>query len=249
MKKEKSSILISVITVSYNSSETIEDTITSVMNQSIHEYEHLIIDGESTDNTLEICSKYPHLKIFSEPDNGIYDAMNKGIIRSRGKYILWLNSDDYLLDNDVLKNVFEDFENADIIMSGIKIINPITKKIIRLWNPSMPSKFKIFLGWLPAHPSFIVKKSIVDRVGGYDVKYSVSADYGFMIRCIENSKNIITKRQTMTIMRSGGLSNSGIKSRIVIINDIWNQMFELKYYNFLYPFTKWFFKINQILRF
>jgi glycosyltransferase involved in cell wall biosynthesis len=211
---------ISIITVAYNSAKTIEDTIKSVLSQSYQDIEYLIIDGASKDNTLAIVEKYREkiAKVVSEPDQGIYDAMNKGVALATGDVVGILNSDDFYADDDVLKNVAEQFKQSDIegLYADLDYVDATdTNLIVRKWR-SGTYKEKAFLkGWMPPHPTFFVRKEVYKKFGSYNLSLKSAADYEFMLRVIHKEKiklgylpNVIVK------MRAGGMSNASFKNRL-----------------------------------
>jgi len=218
-------VKISIITVSYNSEETIADTLESVKNQTYPNIEHIIVDGLSKDKTLSIVKSFPHVqKIICEKDNGIYDAMNKGIQCATGDYVGVLNSDDFYSS----KNIIE-FLVKEIQMSGVDSVfgdvcfvaqNNLNKRIryysSKHWNPE-----KFALGYMPAHPSFFVRKSLYNKYGLYKLNYKICADYELLIRFLYNNK--ITYKyieKEIVTMREGGISNASIKSRILLNKEI-----------------------------
>jgi glycosyltransferase involved in cell wall biosynthesis len=208
---------ISIITVCYNSERTIEDTIKSVLNQSYKNFEFLIIDGKSSDNTMQIVSKYKKnfgkkLKVLSEKDNGLYDAMNKGIRLSTGDIIGIINSDDILANNSVFYRIIEEFEktNSDAVYSNLRFMDYDSMKIpVRNFNAgNLTKKF----GWHPPHPTFYVLTKIYNELGYYNTNYKIAADYDFMLRVIDsNSYKISYINDYLVYMRSGGLSTNGLK--------------------------------------
>lgn len=222
---------ISVITVSYNSEKTIRDTIESVYNQSYDEIEYIIIDGKSTDRTLKIIKEYESkfqnsnidFKWISEKDNGIYDAINKGIKISKGDVVGVLNSDDYYIDNAVLADVAETFKNKDCecLYANLKYIDPITEKVTRDWKSKTFINGLFDKSWTPAHPTFYCKKLIYDKYGLYRTDFKIAADVELMYRFLEknNVSSYYLDRYLVT-MRQGGVSSSGLKSTIIITKEM-----------------------------
>ena len=200
---------ISIITVCYNSEKTIKDTIESVLNQSYSDFEYLIIDGKSSDNTLNIINSYndPRIKLISEKDNGLYDAMNKGIKLATGDIIGIINSDDILYDNKVLQMVIDNYDNnTDILHGNVQYLDESLSKVIRDYIPG--NNYKDY--WCGAHPSMYIRKEVYNKIGLYNTNYKIAADYDFMVRC--NISNIKYKylNKYFVKMRYGGASN-GIK--------------------------------------
>jgi glycosyltransferase involved in cell wall biosynthesis len=213
---------ISIITTSYNSEKTISQTIESVMNQKRVDLEYIIIDGLSKDSTMDIVKKYrknnSNIIAISEKDNGIYDAMNKGIKISTGDIIGILNSDDRYSYNMVLHDVAEAFVNHEIDCCYGNILYIKDNKPYRYWKAGQPRTFKY--GWMPPHPAFFVKKSVYEKYGLFRLDCGVNADYELMLRFMEFRK-ARTKwiDKTFVLMRAGGRSNNGFQSRIDALDD------------------------------
>lgn len=200
---------ISIITVSYNSVKTIKDTIESVLNQSYTNFEYLIIDGLSIDDTTSIVENYndPRIRLISEKDNGLYDAMNKGIKIATGDIIGIINSDDVLDNNDVFKRVTDNFtDDVDILHANVKYYDEKLEKVIRNYVPG--DNYKDY--WCGAHPSMYIRKEVYKKIGLYNLNYNIAADYDFMVRC--NTHHIKYKylNTYFVKMRYGGKSN-GLK--------------------------------------
>lgn len=207
---------VSIITVCFNSERTIEDTIRSILTQDYEKIESIVIDGGSTDGTLEILAKYRSqlTRYISEPDNGIYDAMNKGIKLATGDIIGFLNSDDLYSNETVIRQIAKKMMavNADCCYSDLDYVarNDLSKTI-RRWK-SQPYHIGLFeKGWHPPHPTFFVKKKIFEQYGYFNLNYSISADYELMLRFLKKYgisscyiPNILVK------MRDGGKSNRNL---------------------------------------
>jgi len=222
---------ISVVTVSYNSEKTIRDTLESVYNQTLAKVEYLVIDGNSTDRTVEIIKEYESkfksknidFKWISEKDNGIYDAINKGIKLATGDVVGILNSDDYYTDNTVLADIAETFvkKECECLYANLKYIDPSTNKVTRDWK-SKPFKKGLFeKSWTPAHPTFYCKKSIYNKHGLYRTDFKIAADVELMYRLLErnNISSHYLNRYLVT-MRQGGVSNSGLGATITITKEM-----------------------------
>lgn len=209
---------VSVITVVWNNEETISACIDSVLSQTHKEIEHIIIDGESTDKTIEIVRSYGNQvsKFISEKDNGIYDAMNKGIVLATGDIIGILNSDDFFSNNMVIETIVNEFENnnIDAVFADLDYVDYHDEnKVKRRWRSKPYFESAFTRGWHPAHPTFYVKKDIYDKYGLFDLSFDISADFELMLRFIEKEKiktsyipNVLVK------MREGGASNRSIKN-------------------------------------
>jgi glycosyltransferase len=210
---------VSIITVTYNSGKYLEDCIRSVIKQRYHDIEHIIVDGKSTDNTLAIIKKYRSniAKSISETDRGIYDAINKGMAMATGDIIGNLNSDDILVDEDVIESIVKAFEEnkVDTVYGDLEYVSAAdTNKIIRIWKgrPFKRSRFRY--GWMPAHPTFYIKRSLIEKYGYYENHYYTAADYEFMARYLY--KNWLTAfylPKLIVKMRMGGQSNQTIYKR------------------------------------
>jgi glycosyltransferase involved in cell wall biosynthesis len=204
-------IKISIITVTYNSEETIRETLESVHGQSYSDIEHIIIDCCSSDRTLDIVKDFPVNKIVSEPDRGIYDAMNKGINYAAGDVIGFLNSDDVFEDKESIKNIANEFKNEnqlDIVYGNLVLVsNKNLNKIVRYKKSKPYQPDAIFNGWLPPHPTLYVKADRLRELKGFKIKYKIAGDFELMIRLFEveklNSKYI---NKTLVRQRLGGIS-------------------------------------------
>lgn len=196
-----------------------EQTIRSVIDQSYSEVEYIIIDGQSTDETLNIIDKYRNKisKVISEKDNGLYDALNKGIALAAGDVIGILHSDDFYTHNDVLKNyasVFQN-ENPDAVYSDLYYVDKTnTDKIIRKWKSGKYQDDSFINGWMPPHPTFFAKKEIYQRLGSFNLEFKSAADYELMLRFIHKNKIKLAYLPEYTVrMRMGGKSNKNIQNR------------------------------------
>lgn len=209
---------ISIITVAYNAQNTIERCINSVLQQSFENIEYIIIDGESTDDTCRIIDKYrANIDLFvSEPDNGVYDAMNKGIALATGDVIGTINADDFFADNNVLYNIAKVFAEQDtaILYGDLDYVNP-NDKVIRKWRSGQYSKGMFNWGWMPPHPTFYCKKSIFEKLGVYKLDYGSAGDYELMLRFIHlNNISTYYLNKVLIKMVAGGISNKSLGNRV-----------------------------------
>ena len=210
---------VSIITISYNSAETIEDTIKSVVGQDYPNIEYIIIDGASKDETLSIIGKYKDkiAKVVSERDKGIYDAMNKGVENATGDIIGILNSDDYYYDESVISEVVRLFEkeNTDGLYADLVYVDRAdSDKVIRYWKSGEYQPGKFLKGWMPPHPTFFVKKEVYEKFGLYSTDLRSAADYEFMLRVIhKHNISLSYMPRILTKMRVGGMSNVSLKNR------------------------------------
>jgi len=226
---------ISIITVCFNSETTIEYTLKSVAAQTYKNIEYIIVDGNSTDHTNEIINKYPSIisKVISEPDKGLYDAMNKGIALATGDIIGILNSDDTFYNNTVLEEVakFHTINNIDASVGNIVQHNK-EGKIKRLYSAKKWNPEKLKIGFMPPHPGIFFKRDLFNKYGKYHLDFTIGADYELITRFF--LKNNITWKYsgiTTTAMLVGGLSSSGYKSYRLISKEIAKalQRNEIKY--------------------
>jgi len=216
--KNKEKKKITIISVSYNSERTIRSTLESVKNQKYKNIEHLIIDGNSTDKTISIIKEYPHIKkVVSEPDKGIYDAMNKGIEIATGDIIGFLNSDDFYVNNEVLSSVASTFDlnsSIDACYSDLIYTDQVDiSKVIRYWKSNKFILGSFSKGWCPPHTTFFVYKSIYHRFGVFNLNYSIASDVELMMRFLEVNKiNTIYVPEVWVKMRAGGTTNKNLKN-------------------------------------
>ena len=215
-----STLKISIITVSYNSAETIKDTIESILSQDYENIEYIIIDGGSTDGTVDIVKNYADkIDYFvSEADYGIFDGMNKGIKASTGDIVGILNSDDFYANSYVISNVAKTFTNQDcdaVYGDLVYVKENDTSKIVRYWQSGEYTIKKIKNGWMLPHPTFFVKKEMYVRHGYYNTDLKSAADYEMILKLLYK-KNIYVFYIPMILvkMRMGGASNSSIMNRI-----------------------------------
>lgn len=215
---------ISIITICYNSAQTLEKTILSVANQTYEDIEYIIVDGNSKDNTLTIIKKHGDKisKWISEPDNGLYDAMNKGIAMATGDLIGILNSDDTFHSSTVIEEIVAFHSNNTIDASVGNIIQHRENgKIIRTYSSKYWNPVKLKIGYMPPHPSLFFKRELFDKYGNYDLGFKIGADYELITRYF--FKNKISWKYsgiTTTAMLVGGLSSSGSGSYKLITQEI-----------------------------
>lgn len=204
---------ITVITVSYNSAATIADTLRSVASQTHSETEHLVIDGQSIDGTLEVVEshRHPNLVVSSEPDKGIYDAMNKGLSRATGVVIGFLNADDFFADVKVLARVAEQFakdHRIEACFGDLVYVSEDNRKVVRYWKSHPFEKGSFARGWCPAHPTFYIRRSALERLGQFDLTYRLAADVEFMMRYLERGDvQSVYIPEVQVRMRVGGATN------------------------------------------
>jgi glycosyltransferase involved in cell wall biosynthesis len=211
---------VSIITISFNSAATIEDTIRSVVAQDYPNLEYIIVDGNSKDGTQEIVNRYQSsiAQFVSEPDKGIYDGMNKGLKLATGDIIGILNSDDIYEDASVISDMVKLFESShcQAAYADLVYVDRIdTSKVTRYWKSGAYKAGAFRKGWMPPHPTFFVRKSVYDQFGYFNLSLKSAADYEIMLRFIhKHGIQPAYLPRVITRMRSGGQSNLSIKNRI-----------------------------------
>lgn len=209
---------ISIITVCFNSASTIEDTIKSVLSQTHKDIEYIIIDGGSTDETLSIIENYRESIscVISEPDDGLYDAMNKGIRAATGDVIGILNSDDVFENHSVLFNIAANICDSDVDACYgdlVYVLQNNLSKVVRMWKSCAYEEKLWATGWVPAHPTFFAKAYVYKEYGVFDTSNSLAADYEFLIRVIgKNGIRVKYLPKILVRMRLGGATNKSIKN-------------------------------------
>ena len=213
---------VSIITISFNAMVTIKKTLLSVANQSYKDIEHIIVDGNSKDNTIDICKSYLHIsKIISEPDKGVYDAFNKGIKLATGDVIGFLNADDVFFNENSVQEIVNTFSNKeiDIVYGNLDYINK-EGKVIRNWISRPYQKGLVKKAWMPAHPTFYCKKEVYDRLGGYNDSFKIAGDFELCLRFLEiNNIPSFYLNKKIVKMLVGGISNTGLKSKLTIFKE------------------------------
>ncbi|PTR01293.1 glycosyl transferase family 2 [Mucilaginibacter yixingensis] len=212
-------IKISIITVCYNAGATIERCIQSVVNQQHPGLEYIVIDGGSTDHTLPIINKYRQYitRFISEPDGGIYQAINKGLELATGDVIGILNADDQFAAGDILKQVGNAFvtQHCDVVYGDIDFVNA-DGRVTRRWRSGGYRHGAFNRGWMPPHPSFYALKKLYDNFGPYSNNYGTAADYELMLRFIHtHQSSVYYLPRVMVCMQIGGASNGNLKKRIL----------------------------------
>ena len=220
---------ISLITVTYNSEKTLTDTIQSVISQTYSNVEYIIVDGASKDKTVAIIKKFEPLlndrmKWISEPDKGLYDAMNKGIRMATGDVVGILNSDDFFTSNDILQKVADAFiqnTKLDAVYGDVHFVHPSNlNKCVRYYSSKVFKRGLMKLGFMPAHPSFYIRRECFDKYGLYKRDYKIAADFEFLLRVIYKAQiKILYLPIDMVTMRTGGASTSGIDSHKRIMKE------------------------------
>lgn len=217
---------VSIVTPVYNRADCIEKCLFSVSDQSYPNIEHILIDGGSTDGTIDIIKKNINSKtiLFSEPDTGIFDALNKGLDKSSGDIILVLNSDDYLVDRNIVNEITQIFfdTSCEIVYGDVCFFKQENNKIIRRFNSGFFSPDKIQFGFQPAHPAMFIKKTIYNEYGNYDTDFKIAGDFEFIARIFSGrALKLFYLKKVLVNMRSGGVSTSfNLSSKILLNKEI-----------------------------
>lgn len=209
---------ISVVTVCRNAAATIGEALESFFRQSHPDKELLVVDGASTDATLDIVASFAgdSLTVISEPDRGLYDAMNKGLAGFGGDAVGFLNADDRFHDEGSLAAIAAALESADICYADLDFVDAARRaQVVRRWRSTPWRKGGFARGWMPAHPTFYCRRRVVDQVGRFDLRYRLAADYDFMLRALELADfTAVHVPRVLIDMGAGGLSSASLKSRV-----------------------------------
>ena len=215
---------VSIITTSYNRLGTIKGAIESVLAQDYPDVEYIIVDGQSTDGTVDVINKYKGrvTKIVSERDHGMYEAINKGIRMATGEIIGLVHSDDFLYDSHVISDVVKRFKEtgADFVYGDDVYVNyQDTQKIVRNWIGGSYYRWKVVCGWLPLHPTCYIRRDVMMREGLYDESYKIAADTDLLVRYLYKAHlKVVYMKRKIIRMRMGGLSTNSEKRR-----QMWNE--------------------------
>jgi len=253
--KSKRNLKISIITPCLNSQKTIKTTLQSIKSQAYKNIEHIIVDGKSIDKTLSIIKQFPHVtKVISKRDNGIYDAMNKGLKIATGDIVCFLNSDDFYASNNVLSSVnkiFIDNPTLDACYSDLIYVDSLnTSKIIRYWKSGNFNFGSFAKGWCPPHPTFCAKNSVYKRYGFFDTRFKIASDLELMMRFLEVKKIKVKYIPKIWIkFRAGGVSNQNLinifKQNIEVLNALKKHKLSFNIFSFFWK--KMIFKIGQFI--
>jgi len=214
---------ISIITVCFNSEKTIRSAIESVLSQNYPNIEYIVVDGASTDSTMSIVSEYKGkiATVVSEPDLGIYDAMNKGIRLATGDVIGILNSDDFFENLSVISDVSESFmlnSSTGCVFGDVVFVDSIdTQKLTRFYSSRKFRSWKLRFGWMPPHTATFIKKSVFSEIGEYSLNYKIASDYELFVRMLMVRKISFSRLNKVLVrMRTGGISTSGLTSSYLL---------------------------------
>lgn len=204
---------ISVVTASYNSQATIGSTIESFLAQDHPDKEMLVIDGASSDATLKIVESFGSdaIRVYSEKDRGVYDAMNKGFHLFQGDAVGFLNSDDTFHDPRVLSDIAAALQDSDIVYGDLDMVTDHrTKRVVRAWRGGTFRRYSFQLGWVPPHPTFYMRSQVARKVGDYDLSYITTADYDYMLRALAlNDFRVRYLPRIIADFQMGGISTQG----------------------------------------
>jgi glycosyltransferase involved in cell wall biosynthesis len=211
------SLKITVITAGYNSEKTVGEAIASVAAQTHPDIEHLIIEGKSEDGSLVSIERAAHdrMALVSEPDTGIYDALNKGIARATGDVVGFLHSDDFFSHEGVLARIAAAFEDQSVeaVFSDLDYVsNADSGRVVRYWTTGPFSPGRLKWGWMPAHPTLYLRRSVYERIGSFDTSFRIAADYDFILRYFsQTTKHSVYIPEVFYKMRLGGESNRDLR--------------------------------------
>ncbi len=209
---------ISIITSVYNNKDFIAEAIESVLSQSYDNIEYIVVDGASTDGTVDIVKAYSGKisKFVSEPDNGLYDGLNKGIHLATGDVIGFLHSDDFYLHDQVIEMIANYFQNNNcdgVYGDLIYVDQNHTNKVVRHWKSGEFEYENLKKGWMPPHPAFFIKREVYEKYGVFDIGFKISADYNFMLKILsEDGMKVCYLSNVLYVMRTGGVSNKSLKN-------------------------------------
>lgn len=247
-------MLVSLITVAFNSVETIESTLKSVVGQKYKDIEYVVVDGGSTDGTLEIINKYAAniSRIISEPDKGMYDAINKGIRLATGDIIGLLHSDDVYATDHAVEDIVNSFKpGIDSVYADLVYVDRDNlDKVVRYYDSSAFNVSKFAYGWMPAHPTCFFRKSVYDRYGLYKEDYRIAADFELLVRLYARFKVSHSYLHKVIVkMRNGGLSTKNFKSNLILNSEILRACRDNGVQtNYLKIYSKYFLKLFQLVK-
>ena len=207
---------ISLITAVYNSEATVGEAIASVAAQTYPDLEHLVVEGQSKDGSLLAIERVRHerMRLISEPDKGIYDALNKGVRNASGDVLGFIHSDDFLAHEGVLARIARAFEDpaVEAVFSDLDYVAQAdTSRVIRHWSTGAFHPRRLRYGWMPAHPTLYLRREVYERFGDYDINFGISADYDFILRYFSQAtgKSVYIP-EVLYKMRVGGVSNRNL---------------------------------------
>lgn len=217
---------ISIVTASFNAAASIGDTLASVARQRNVDFEHIVVDGGSRDATMDAVQRHHHDRLFakSEPDAGIYDAMNKGMARATGEYVLFLNADDYLASPDALALAADALSRtgADCLFADTRFVGSDGRTPQnRLYSAKHFAPWWLRVGMQPPHPSALMRRALINSLGGFDTSYRIAGDFDLIARAILRKRASFTRLPVvMTHFRVGGISTAGMRSKLILNQEL-----------------------------
>lgn len=215
---------ITVVTVCYNAADTIAETLESVAAQRGAEVEHVVIDGGSTDGTLDVVRRFPHVALLvSEPDRGIYDAMNKGLAHATGDAIGFLNADDRFRRDDALRLIAEHLAHAEAVVGDLVIVDAEDpSKVRRFYSSRGFRPWMLRLGHMPPHPTLYVRREVFAEIGGFDPSYRIAGDFDFVVRLLLQRRATRWQRvpHSLVTFRNGGASTRDLAAKVRMNREI-----------------------------
>jgi glycosyltransferase involved in cell wall biosynthesis len=217
---------ISIITVAFNAASTIADSLRSVASQTHPDIEHIVVDGASTDGTLEIiaCQGSHIARLISEPDHGIYDAMNKGLRLAKGEIIGFLNADDIYMDERVLERVTGIMarNDLDVLFGDVEFVSPARpSRPVRRYRSDHFRPERIAWGWMPAHPSLFLRRRVYERFGTFRTDFRIAGDFEFVARIFRGGTlNYRYVPEVWVRMRTGGISTGGLRNTLLLNREV-----------------------------
>jgi glycosyltransferase len=214
---------VTIITAVFNGATTLENTIKSILSQSHQNIEYIVVDGASTDRSVEIANRFKgeRCSVISEKDQGFYDALNKGIAMATGEVVGFLNADDTYATDDVIAEVTDVFlsnSQLDCVYGDLNYVRGSggSPTIVRRWVSSQFRHQKLYFGWMPPHPTVFLRRRVYEKVGGFDVSYKISGDYDFILRSF-GQQDFRAKYipKLMVNMQLGGISNRSLKNILI----------------------------------
>lgn len=246
---------ISVITATYNRASTIVRAISSIKSQTYSNIQTVIVDGASEDNTIRLLTKLLSSDdiVVSEPDNGIYDALNKGLKLSSGDIIAFLHSDDLYFDDDVISKVMKFFEDdkIDLVYGNVVFFSEAnTEKIVRFYESDPLSEKNLAWGKMPAHPAIFIRRKLYEKIGCFKTDYRIAGDYEFLCRLVKSGKiTTVYYPRTLVSMQYGGVSTGGIRNTILLYKEVYRALKANGIYSNLFMLiSKYPSKIRQLLK-
>jgi len=219
-------VKVSIVTVCYNSARTVGSTVRSVYEQSHPDIEHIVVDGASSDDTVRIIEQSPNrvASLTSEPDRGIYDAMNKGIARATGDVLCFLNADDVYADSGVIARVAGEMamQRLDAVFGDVAFFRAeAPQKIVRRYRSRLFSPQRIASGWMPAHPALFMRRSIYTDLGGFKTHYRIAGDFEFIARAFgPGALRYHYLPEVLVLMQAGGVSTAGLRSKLLLNREV-----------------------------